>query len=557
MRCLLSDVRLSVPRVAEGAIDRFLRSEYRVKKTNAGREGIVMLFSCDRWWLRLVLPMLLGLLALFPETACCGRGGSLPAGEVPMNSQSSGRSGTDGASVAAKTGFVMDMAPLLGENGRILAIAPGCRAITGILDSKPFVWSRGSRMILLVPPEKYYGMGNFLSDDGRTMAGFITINRDKYPLDGSVEWTRPGFLWKRDGELRDMIKHDIVDVEWYGLSADGRVALGYGKEPIPGAPAADAPWEEQARFAETPEGKAARSHGNLDHRSLWFRMRDRTSFKEIPGFEDPQFLPTRVLSRDGKKALLRRASSTYILDLQTGKKRELTFGGAVPLSDLPVQEKNLVRAGDPKNPLFRWGKSRIMTGIRSQHGLIPESFLGKEAPDSPMHRDWLVKETYFCVPNFDASFFACYVTLKSKDNDGEWMNHPRSRYQLDVIVRLDDKGNGIPIDDSYGNGGPWGMDISDDGRTVLYSKNNEVWIWNEDFRLPGRTVPDPVRLVDYLKAAGLAVPFERPVSHAVMSPDGRCFYGELRREYQEASFPWEVFLVCMDAVSPPDWKKKE
>ena len=134
MRCLLSDVRLSVPRVAEGAIDRFLRSEYRVKKTNAGREGIVMLFSCDRWWLRLVLPMLLGLLALFPETACCGRGGSLPAGEVPMNSQSSGRSGTDGASVAAKTGFVMDMAPLLGEHGRILAIAPGCRAATGIID---------------------------------------------------------------------------------------------------------------------------------------------------------------------------------------------------------------------------------------------------------------------------------------------------------------------------------------------------------------------------------------------------------------------------------------
>ncbi len=519
-----------------------------------------MMSSC--WGGRRLRPVLFVLLLMcfalvFPEAARCGRGDRLPAEGAANNGQIPGRAETAGAGVSVKPGFVMNMLPLLGENGRILSIAPGCRAATGIIDSKPFVWSRDFGMLHLVPPEKYYGIGRFLSDDGRNMAGFITINRDKYPLDNSVEWTRPGFLWKWGKGDRGISEHGIVDVEWFGLSADGRVALGYGKEPIPGAPAADAPWEEQARFAETPEGKAARSQGNLDHRSLWFWMRDRTTFKEIPGFEDPQFLPARALSRDGKKALLRKAASTFILDLQTGERRELTFGGAVPLSDLPVQEKNLVRAGDPKNPLFRWGKSKFMTGIRSQHRLIPESFLGEEAPDSPMHRDWLVKETFFCVPNFDASFFACYVTLKSKEPYKEWVHHPLSRFQLDVIVRLDDKGNGIPIDDSYGSGGPWGMDISDDGKTVLYSKHNEIWVWNEDFRLPGRTVPDPVRLVDYLAAAGLAVPFERPVSHAAMSPDGRCFYGELRREYNEASFPWEVFLACMDDVPPPDWERKK
>lgn len=509
-------------------------------------------------WLRLVLPIL-SMLFFLPEGARGALGDTLSVEDAAADAQSgaSGNAGADRSKAAAKTGFIMDMAPLLGENGRILSIAPGCRAVTGILDGEPFIWSRDSGMVRLVPPERYYGMGRFLSDDGRNMAGFITISRKKYPLDNSVEWTRPGFLWKRDGGTHGMLEHGIVDVEWYGLSADGRIALGYGKEPIPGAPAADAPWEEQERFANTPEGKAARSQGNLDHRSLWFHMRDRSTFEEIRGFESPQFLPTRALSRDGKKALLRKGSSTFILDLQTGERRELTFGGAVPLSNLPVRENNLVRAGDPKNPLFRWGKSKYMAGVQAQHRLLPDSFLGEEAPDSPMHRDWLVKETFFCVPNFDARFFACYVTLKSRENNSEWIHHARSRFHLEVIVRLDDKGNGIPIDDNHGSGGPWGIDISDDGKTVLYSKSNEVWIWNEDFRLPGRSYPDSVRLVDYLAASGLAVPFERPVTHAVMSPDGRCFYGELSREDGDASFPWEVFLACMDDVPPPDWEREE
>lgn len=503
-------------------------------------------------WSQCIFPVLAIILHLYLGTGLCRADTSVSEDEsMNMMSQPSSSFRTDTA------GFVMDMVPLLGENGRILAIAPDCRALTGILDGEPFVWSRDSGMTCLVPPERYYGMGRFLSDDGQVMAGFITINHDKYPLDGSVEWTRPGFLWKRSEGSHGMLEHGIVDVEWFGLSADGRVALGHGKEPIPGAPAADAPWEEQERFARTPEGKAARSRGNLDHRSFWFSVRDRKQFGEISGFEYPQFLPDRVLSRDGKKVLLRKGNSTFILDLRTGEMRELTFGGAVPLSGLPVQERNLVRAGDPKNPLFRWGKSKYMKGIRAQHRLIPESFLGKEAPDSPMHRDWLVKETFFCVPNFDASLFACYVTLKSRKNGSDWMNHARSRFHLNVIVRLDDKGNGIPIDDSYGGGGPWGIDISDDGKTVLYMKSNEVWIWNEDFRLPGRTVPDPVRLVDYLKAAGLAVPFERSVTQAVMSPDGRCFYGELAREGSETPLPWEVFLACLDEVSPPDWEREE
>ena len=202
-------------------------------------------------WSQCIFPVLAIILHLYLGTGLCRADTSVSEDEsMNMMSQPSSSFRTDTA------GFVMDMVPLLGENGRILAIAPDCRALTGILDGEPFVWSRDSGMTCLVPPERYYGMGRFLSDDGQVMAGFITINHDKYPLDGSVEWTRPGFLWKRSEGSHGMLEHGIVDVEWFGLSADGRVALGHGKEPIPGAPAADAPWEEQERFARTPEGKA-------------------------------------------------------------------------------------------------------------------------------------------------------------------------------------------------------------------------------------------------------------------------------------------------------------
>ena len=78
-------------------------------------------------------------------------------------------------------GFIMDMAPLLGSNGRVKAIAPGCRAMTGFLDGTPFVWSRDFGLVRLAPPPQYFGMGDFVSDGGRSMLGFVSVNDASHP----------------------------------------------------------------------------------------------------------------------------------------------------------------------------------------------------------------------------------------------------------------------------------------------------------------------------------------------------------------------------------------
>ena len=77
----------------------------------------------------------------------------------------------------------MDMTPLFDEQtGRIRAIAPECRAIIGIIKSQPFVWSRDFGMIHIPVSAPDYGMGVFLSDDGRTMTGFLSRNDKTNPV---------------------------------------------------------------------------------------------------------------------------------------------------------------------------------------------------------------------------------------------------------------------------------------------------------------------------------------------------------------------------------------
>lgn len=96
-------------------------------------------------------------------------------------------------SPAPSEGFIMDMTSLLGGNGRIKAIAPGCRAITGFRDGAPFVWSRDFGLVRLAPPSKHFGMGDFVSDDGRSMLGFVSINDAIYPPPYGQTWARSGF----------------------------------------------------------------------------------------------------------------------------------------------------------------------------------------------------------------------------------------------------------------------------------------------------------------------------------------------------------------------------
>jgi len=121
---------------------------------------------------------------------------------------------------------------------------------------------------------------------------------------------------------------------------------------------------------------------------------------------------------------------------------------------------------------------------------------------------------------------------------------------LTVLVRLDAKGNDIPIDD-----GPalMGLDISDDGKIILYEMDAEIWVWNEGLVLPHDSVPRPMPLARYLEHFGLSLPSERTIKSAVMSPDGQCFFGELAL-FGDEQFPCKQFLACIKGNPPrPHW----
>ena len=447
-------------------------------------------------------------------------------------------------------GFLINMATLLGDNGRINAIAPQCRAMTGFMDGKPIIWSRDFGLVRLIPPEDYYGVGNFLSDDGHRMATFARISQESRPTEPGLVYPRHGFLWRYGKSMHAMSDHKVVDVAWYGLSADGKIALGYGQRPIPGAPPADAPFEEHARFAETPEGKAARSRGFVTHTAFWFCI-ENGRYRQLDELGTGGISPYyRILSRDGKKIMYKKANNAvYIVDRQSGKRRQLTFGGAIPspASRRPMQEDSVVRAGDPASPLFRWGYWHGLGRGR----LLAESELADAGPRSPMFINWSLNDFFCYIPSFDARFILAEVYLKSLDDPvlRQIMHETKS---LTVLARLDANGKDTVIDD--GNR-LMGLDISDNGRIALYQRDLEIWIWNEDLILPGDTAPRSMPLAKYLKRYGLVLPENLEIHDAVMSPDGQCFFLEMAARGSDV-YPHSQYLACINpAVEPPHWKR--
>lgn len=433
-------------------------------------------------------------------------------------------------------GFIMDMVPLLGSNGRVKAIAPGCRAVAGFLDGAPFVWSRDFGLARLAPPPKYFGMGDFVSDDGRSMLGFVSINDAIYPPPYGQTWARPGFIWRYGEPLQYMSRHGITDVEWYGMSADGKTALGYGKRKPPSAPAA-------------AKDRAAEHLELTPHYNCWFSVRNKKQFRMLDKVARPIASPYyRLLSRDGKKLLQKQHdNSVQIVDLQTGAQRPLTFGGVRPhaSADLAKGEKRILRTGDPQNPLFRWGR---WPGFRRSR-LLTDGELERAAPSSPLRADWLLDDFFCSIPSFDGRFILCVLYLKQVPRKPARTFLPDSK-TLTVLVRLDTEGKDIPIDDGHAL---MGLDISDDGKTILYEMDAEIWIWSEDLVLPHDGMPRPMPLVRYLEHFGLSLPPERSIKSAVMSPDGQCFFGELAL-HDDEQFPYKQFLACIKGNYPqPHW----
>ena len=280
--------------------------------------------------------------------------------------------------------------------------------------------------------------------------------------------------------------------------------------------------------------------------SFWFCIENGTfrRMDELGGIDTSPYF--RVMSRDGESILLKKEKAVYIVSRQNGTRRLLTFGGAVPFqtSSRSSYAQSLVRAGDARSPLFRWGR---FPGFRNGR-IFAENELSHASPDSPMYKNWILREFFSCIPSFDARFVLAYVRLKCVDR-GSGILDPRSLW---LLARLNTDGNDVVIDDAAGI---MALDISDDGRIVLYQRANEIRIWDEKVVLPGDTLPRSMPLVAYLKRYGLDLPENLSIVSVVMSPDGRCFYMELLDESDEHS-PYRAFLACTDAsVAPPRWSR--
>ena len=313
--------------------------------------------------------------------------------------------------------------------------------------------------------------------------------------------------------------------------------MGYGKRKPPSAPT-------------TAKGKAVENLELTPHHNRWFSIRNKKLFRVLDKITRPDASPYyRLLSRDGKKLLQKQLdNSVQVVDLQTGKLRPLTFGGVLPhaSADLAKGEKCILQAGDPQNPLFRWGRWPSFRRSR----LLSDSELKRAAPDSPLHADWILDDFFCSIPSFDARFTLCALYLKKVPKKPVRRPSLLDATSLTVLVRLDAKGNDIPIDD-----GPalMGLDISDDGKTILYEMDAEIWVWNEGLVLPHDSVPRPMPLARYLEHFGLSLPSERTIKSAVMSPDGQCFFGELAL-FGDEQFPCKQFLACIKGNPPrPHW----
>ncbi|WP_297228292.1 hypothetical protein [uncultured Desulfovibrio sp.] len=260
------------------------------------------------------------------------------------------------------------------------------------------------------------------------------------------------------------------------------------------------------------------------------------------------------MSRDGKKIISFRSGNSFVHDLKTGKKRQLTFGGAVAGGE-PGKERNIVRAGDPGNPLYRWGRQRLL----SHNHLLTDAELAalqkkKELdPKSPMLLDWFIHDIESCTPSFDARYNLCLILLQRYRPD---LSPDRPLPGgVNLLARLDDKGGVTPITDDDDFAGPLGVqwDISDNGRIILFEQERRMYVWDEDIPAPSRYANAwPLR--DYLASFGLVLPSDRRIWDAIMSPDGRCFFGRLAAEGDEERFPYREFLACTgEGIEPPHW----
>ena len=437
----------------------------------------------------------------------------------------------NGSIQSRERGFIMDLSPLIGDDGDIRAIAPDCRALAGSMrqnkkDSifKPFAWSRQYGLSMLTTAENApWGTASFISDDGAVTIGYLHGENIK----------DAGLIWRaKASPVVTGNDFNLELVRWVGLSADGRLAAGATRwhsgytiqdtrrfVPFPGAGVFD-PEKWQA------EPPSPRADGSIPDDPFVGR-----------GFE------MKAMSRNGRTFAFSDDTVSFITDADRSFVRELKVGGLSP--------------ADRRTPDGRPAQDDPAARNRMDLG-IPLLQKDSGTHPLPLMRNAILKEVKVTHLNYDGAYALGTVTVR-------YPLQAKGR-AVDTMLRIFTEGGGVDEKEETfilrwdAEGGATyvagnktrSLAMSDDGKTILLQSNyGYPTVWQEG--------KGPLHLRDYLAGYGIALPgtmHQGRIWGMVMSPDGRCFSGTAPTNDP----PRQAFLACAgeDAegkpIPEPSWQ---
>lgn len=410
-------------------------------------------------------------------------------------------------------GFVMDMTPLISNDGRIRAIAPGAAAIAGSVRKyadnttyKPFVWSR-EKGFRLLPTDRdpSWGTAFYISDDGTVTIGYLHGTNVK----------NAGLIWLADGRTK-ITNNDfgVFRIHWVGLSADGKLAAGTNN------------WQDgwlidhAAIFTILPGAR-------VFNPEKW--EREPTAKRKDGSTPDDPFVNRGKLvamSRNGNTFAYTDDYISYLTDAKRTWVRELKIGGT------SNSEQTLITTGEIRTPLLKKGDENHPLPLQRDAYVqnIVASHLSRDG-------DYAVGTVRVRYPlTAKAQAVDAYLRLIT---EGGSIDEKEETW----AVRWDRKGQAILI--GRENESP--IAVSDDAKTILLDRRGIIRIWKEGKKIQC--------FHDYLAEHGLQITglTSRYIWGMVMSPDGRCFAG-----YRASNdWPTSAFLACINDGSEPHIEKPD
>ncbi len=377
-------------------------------------------------------------------------------------------------------GFVMDMTPLIGNDGGIRAIAPGATAIAGSVRRydenttyKPFVWRRKEGFRLLpTAKDPSWGTAFYLSDDGAVTIGYLHGE--------NVE--NAGLIWLADGTTKVTNTHfGVFRIHWAGLSADGTRAAGTSN------------WRDGWR---------------IDHAATFTSLTGARIFnpekweaepvtKRADGSTPDDAFINRgrlvAMSRDGSTFAYSDGYISYLTDTERTTIRELAIGGT------SNPDRTTITTDRIRVPLLKKAAGNHPLPLKRDAYVqnIAVTHLSRDGASAV----GTVRVRYPLTPKAQA--VDAYLRLTT---EGESIDEKEESW----TVRWDREGQAILV----GHEGQKPVAVSDDANTILLDRRGTISIWRQ-----GHGVQ---RFHDYLAAHGLEITGLTPtrgIWGMVMSPE--------------------------------------